>query len=252
MKGTRLDAILPRGYRGPFLASLVLTLLIGAPPAMAQARNENGLTRQDVKEVQSEVGQSESFEIASGKEPLARIMAATTKAMLADTKAYDDALAAAEVAKLVSMDGLTPASAVLDRCDGITALADRAEAMGKRYPDYIAIARKQGEVEVAASRMQRGEVDAYVEGLAEQQPGFEQRWAATSKFTREAGGLCAVLARRHWRLNASGVLEMEEPDLAEAQHLLQSVQEVAQQMVALEQARRETAEQQVRKLLARR
>ena len=72
------------------------------------------------------------------------------------------------------------------------------------------------------------------------------------KLAHEAGALCTVLARRHWQVDSSGTMEIAEPDLNEAQHLLESLQQVTQQIVTLEQARRARAEQRIDQLPASR
>lgn len=246
------DAITRRSRRKQLLAGFAMALLIGTQPTLAQAPKDASVTRQDLTEAKSTLAKGEPMDAGALEKPLMRILATTSSAMLADSKYFDAALEVAEVAQLVSLEGITPASPILDHCDRIVALKEHADAIGKRYPDYIAIARKQGEAEVAANRLQPGEVDAYLEGMTEQRPGFEQRWATAGKLTQEAGALCTVLARRHWRIDSAGLLDIDDPDRAEVEHLLESLQEVGQLAIALDEAAAANLDQQMRKLPASR
>jgi hypothetical protein len=248
MRNILSRAVSPQ-YRSPrFLTALAAAFIMGAPHALAQAPEKPSVTRDGLQEVKSAADARKPIDVGAIQQPLVRMTAAMTNAAVADTKAYDEELEAAEVEKLVSLEGLTPSSPVLDHCDRISALVERANEIGKRYATYVALARKQGEIEVAAHQLQPIEVTGFLDGMAEQRTDFEQRWAATGQFAREAAALCTVLARRHWSVGASGVLEIEDPDLAEAQRLVNSVQQAGQRLLALDQARNEEAERQMAKL----
>ena len=227
---------------------VVASCLMIAPQAIAQAPANTGVTRQDMQVVKSAADARKSVDVAAIQQPLMRITAAMTNAAVADTKAYDEELDATGVEKILTLEGLTPNSPVLDRCDKISSMVDRANAIGGRYADYVALARKQGEIEVAAHQLQPVELAGFLDGMAEKRPEFEQRWAATAGFARETAALCTVLARRHWRVGPSGVLEIDEPDLTEAQRLIESIQQAAQHLVSLDQARNEEVKQQMQKL----
>ncbi|HWI86510.1 MAG TPA: hypothetical protein VNT42_09340 [Sphingomonas sp.] len=248
MRNIVFGAVLPRDRRPRFLMSVAASFLIVAPHAIAQAPTNAGPTRQDMQVVKSAADARKSIDVAAIQQPLMRITAAMTNAAVADTRAYDAELDATGVEKILTLEGLTPGSPVLDHCDKISFMVERANAMGGRYADYIALARKQGEIEIAAHQLQPIELAGFLDGMAKQRTGFEQRWAATAGLAREAAALCTVLARRHWRVGPSDVLEIEEPDLTEAQRLTESVQQAAQHLVALDQARNEEAKQQMEKL----
>ena len=227
---------------------MAAAVLMVAPPAFAQAPTKATLTRQDVQEIKLAVDAREAIDVSAIQQPLMRITAAMTNAAAADAKAYDEELEAAGVEKLATLEGLTPSSPVLDHCDRVSALVERANGIGKRYADYVALARKQGEIEIAAHQLRPIELSGFLDGLAEHRPDFEQRWAATGALAHEAAALCMVLARRHWSVGPSDILEIEEPDLAEAQRLIESLQQAGQRLLALDEARDEEAKRQMEKL----
>jgi len=248
VKSDRSHASRAYNFRIGTLASLISALVAGASPTRAEGPKENVVTRQEMNQFKASIDGRKPIDASASDQPLMRMLAATTNAVLADNNAFEEESAAAEADKLISLEGLTPTSPVLDHCDRVAALTPRAEAIGKRYPEYIAGGRKQGEIEVAAKRMQPGEVDAFAEAMALQQPSFEQGWALTGKLMHDAAALCTILARRHWQVDTSGTLEIAKPDLTEAQHLLESLQQVAQQLAELEQTRRARAEQRISQL----
>jgi hypothetical protein len=252
MESSRSRVSRPFSCRSGVLAGLITVLVAGASPTRAEGPKENILTRQEVNQVKAAIDQRKSIDASGSDQPLMRMVAALTNAALADNNAYEEEAAAAGVDTLVSLEGITPTSPVLDHCDRVTALTARADAIAQRYPEYIAIGRKQGEMEVAAKRMQPGEVDAFAEAMAEQSSGFQLGWTLAGKLAHEAGALCTVLARRHWQVDSSGTMEIAEPDLTEAQHLLESLQQVVPQIVTLEQTRRARAEKRISRLPVRR
>jgi hypothetical protein len=221
MKVIRTLAATPAHWRALILSSLAALACAGLAPAAAQ---ESGVSQEKVK-------------------PLLRVMAASDAAVQADEKAFHDEFEATEISKLMALKGVTPASPILDNCDRISALADRADAIGKRYPDYLAIGRKQGEAEVAAAQLGPADVDAYMKNMAGQQARHEQGWALTGKMTREVAALCTVLARRHWRIGSAGQIEVDDPDKAELINLLESVQADGQQLAVLEQERQRVVDE---------
>ena len=224
MKVIRVFAASPANRHSMILACLCAIACAGLSTAALGAASGDRLTNEKAK-------------------PLLRMMAASGAAMAADEKAFGEEFVATEIAKLMALNGVTPTSPILDHCDRIAALADRADVIGKRYPDYLAIARKQGEAEVTANQLPPGDVDAYMEGMAGQQTSHEQRWALTGKMTRGANAICAVLARRHWQIGSTGQIEMDDADKAEVIHLLESVQEDWQQFAVLEQERQKVIDE---------
>jgi len=229
------------------LIGLTAAFLMVAP-ASAQSATKAGMAREGAEQVKSEADAGKLIDTATIPQPMMRMIAAMTNAAVADNQAYDEALEAVGVEKLVTLEGLTPSSDVLDHCDRISTLAQRADAMGKRFDDYVALARKQGEIEVAAHNIQPIELSGFLDGTADGRASVEQRWAANAAFAHEAAGLCVVLARRHWSLSPSNVLEMEEPDLTEAQRRIEGLQQAVQRVLALEEAQKEEAKKQIEKL----
>jgi hypothetical protein len=230
------------------LIGLTAAFLVVTPQASAQSAAKTSVTREDAEQIKSAADAGKPVDTGTIQQPMMRMIAAMTNAAVADNQAYEAALEAAGVEKLVSLEDLTPSSDVLDHCDRISALAQRAGAMGKRFDDYVALARKQGEIEVAAHNIQPIELSGFLDGTTDGRASFEQRWAASATFAHEAAGLCTVLARRHWSLSPSNVLEIEEPDLTEAQRRIESLQQAAQRVLALEEARNEEATKQTEKL----
>ena len=248
MRNILTGAARARHRQARLLIVLTAAFLMVAPKASAQSDTKASVTREGAEQVKSAADAGKPIDTATIQQPMARMIAAMTNAAVADNQAYDEALEATGIEKLVTLEGLTPSSDVLDHCDRISTLAQRADAMGKRFDDYVALARKQGEIEVAAHNIQPIELSGFLDGTVDGRASFEQRWAASATFAREAAGLCTILARRHWSLSPSNVLEIEEPDLTEAQRRIESLQLAAQRVLALEEARNEEAKKQTEKL----
>jgi hypothetical protein len=227
---------------------LTSAFLVVAPNASAQPAAQPSVTREGVEQVKSAADARKPIDMGRIQQPIARMMAAMTNAAVADSQAFDETLEAAGIEKIITLEGLTPSSEVLDHCDRIGTAALAADIMGKRFDDYVALARKQGEIEVAAHHIQPIELSEFLDGTAGGRASFEQRWAASAALAHEAAGLCMVLARRHWSLSPSNVLEIEEPDLTEAQRRIESLQQAVQRVLAVEEARNEEAKKQMEKL----
>jgi len=248
MRNILAGAARARHRHARFLIGLMSAFLMVAPHASAQPAARPSVTREDLEQVKSAADARKPIDTGRIQQPIARMMAAMTNAAVADSQAFDETLEAAGIEKLITLEDLTPSSEVLDHCDRIATAAVAADVMGKRFDDYVALARKQGEIEVAAHHIQPIELSGFLDGTADGRASFEQRWAASAAFAHEAAGLCIVLARRHWSLSPSNVLEIEEPDLSEAQRRIESLQQATQRVLALEEARNEEAKKQTEKL----
>jgi hypothetical protein len=218
--------------------------------AFAETGKASDIDRQSLQSVKNRLEQGKSISVTDAQSPLMRMLAASTQAMLAESKPYTEALNLTPIDKLIALEDITPRSPVLDHCDTFAALADRADEIGAHYSNYIAAAHRQGEIEVAANRLEAGEIEAFVDGMNDGRPRFEETWRTTGAFVRDAGALCTLLSHRRWRLNKAGQLEMTDPDeLAQLQALAVRIQEDAQHYLELQKAAADTFDEETQKLV---
>jgi len=248
MAEVRTKGISTRYHRARTIMAVLMTASLAGVPASAAVTNP-ATTRQDLEQIKSAAQQGKPVPVEALQEPMARVMAKVTNVVMADTKAFADEYRAAGVVKVIEFDGLTPTSPLLDHCDRMSALAARADAISKRYPDYIAVLRREAQTEVDAHHLTAQDVVDSVAGFSESRPTFERRWAMLGRLTHDAGALCAVLARRHWRTDSAGEPDIQDPtDAAEVGRLGLSLQDEMTQLAEIEKTGRAGAEQEARKL----
>lgn len=170
--------------------------------------------------------------------PLARMTSLTINMTLADAKSFDTDSKAAGLEQLLSFEGITRSSPLLDHCDRIAALTARAGEMEGRFPAYVAAGRKEGEAAVAAGTLDQASVDGYVDGAAKGKASFERQWTLVGQIATEAAGLCRLLARRHWRRGADGKILFPPAELNEAQPRLARIQKASAEIEQIRAAAR--------------
>jgi hypothetical protein len=245
-------AILPRDHRARVLMSALMIASLAGFPASAEMTANQAATHQDLEQIKSAAQQGRPVPIEAVRNPMARVSAKMTNVVVADTKAFGDEYRAAGVDALIDFDRLTPTSPILDHCDRISALTARADAMSKRFPDYVALLRKEAQAEADARHLTPQEVVDFVAGFSEGRPAFERRWTMIGRVTHDVGALCTVLARRHWQTGSTGELEMQDPtDAAEVGRLGLILQDEMTQLAEIEKTSKAGAEQEARKLEAR-
>ena len=234
------------------MIAVVVAVSTTSLPASAAVTTNPTTAQQDLAKIRSATQQGKPIPTEALQEPMARVMAKVTNAVAADTRAFGAEYRAAGIDEVIDFDGITPTSPLLDHCDRMGALAARADAVSKRYPDYIALLRREAQVEVDAHHLTPQDVVDSAAGFSEARPTFEQRWTLLGRLTHDVGALCTVLARRHWRTGSTGELEIQDPtDAAEVGRLGLSLQDEMSQLAEIEKTGKAAAEEEARKLETR-
>jgi hypothetical protein len=233
------ETAISRGRKGCLLAA------IGAAGFLATASEAQAPSKQFMEAV-TEMTAGREIRADANSEPMVRILAAASNPVIADTRAFQEELAASGFLQIFTMEQLTPASPVLDHCDRISALGERAVAIGRKYPTYVAAARRQGEIEVASHNLTPSDVAGFIDGFAEKQTGFERMMQIYAAMAPDDASLCEVLAKRHWKVAADGETQFtDDGDRTQAVALATKLQGHLDEM----NARREAAQTEVQKNL---
>lgn len=203
-----------RGTGRPWrIAPLAILLLAGCQKSRAVEED----AQQTVNQLKraAEAGKQMTVDPSAG--PMTRLSAIVGNMILADTKGFSAAASEAGMAQLISLEGLTVRSPVLDHCERIDALGPRAKALAGRYPVYLETVRAEGGKLVAQGELPQAEVDGMIRGMSRSQQAFSRQWTLGGELAGQAGQLCRVLARRNWSNAAGGQVRFDnESDLAEA------------------------------------
>ena len=197
------------------IAPLAALLLTGCQKHKAMDED----AQQTVNQIKGAMATGPGAHIEPGADagPMARLTAVVGNMILADTNAFSAASTEAGLAQVISLQGLTTGSPVLDHCDRIDALGPRARALAARYPVYLAAVRAEGGKLVAAGELPQAELDGMIQGMTGQQQAFNRQWTLGGELANQAGQLCRILARRHWTSTAGGGVQFtDRTDLADA------------------------------------
>jgi len=222
----------------------VVALAIVSCLASASGARVTGMSLQQAL---SAAAAGQEIRADANSEPLVRVAAASTNLVLAETNGFTQEMGASGFKQILTTEKLTPKSPVLDHCDRIAALGPRATAWGKRYPAYIAAARKQGEIEMGQHRLTSAELAGFVEGFAGQQSGFERMTQIYGAMASDDATLCEIFARRRWEVTSANVIQFtNEEDKQQALSLFAKLQQRIDEMAALHKG----AQAQVKKDLS--
>jgi hypothetical protein len=180
--------------------------------------------------------------------PLTRMGAMSVNRIMADAKAFDAESKAAGLQQLLSFDGITYSSPLLDHCDRIAALTVHAGQIESSFPAYIAASRKEGDAAVAAGTLTQDALDGFIEGAAKSRAGFERQWTLVGQITTDATGLCRLLARRHWRRGADGKILFPTAELHEAQPILARIDKAGAEVEQIRGAARDNVQSDMAKM----
>lgn len=196
------------------IASLLSTAIRMGGRDAALASEAMDVTNQVQAMVESGKGPADvKFKAGSG--PMSRMMAAMLNPQLADGAAFEKEMQAAGLVQVVSFEGLTRNSPVLDRCDGLDSLAARAGYYRSRWPRHMAAAFAVGQDAVRAGEMSSEAMRGFEEGVRKSSPNTDRQWELSQLSATEAAAICRVLARRNWDKPGNVVLFRNNADLAE-------------------------------------
>jgi hypothetical protein len=196
-------------------------------------------------------GPGAKIEAGADAGPMTRLTAVVGNMILADTNDFSAASSEAGLAQVISLEGLTPDSPVLDHCERLDALGPRSRTIAARYPAYIDAARSEGAKLAAAKELPQAEVDAMIRGMSNQQQAFNRQWTLGGELAVQAGQLCRILSRRHWQNTGSAVRFTDEADLADATAVRSRLEPVMNEINALGIAARAKSAEAIRTLEAR-
>jgi hypothetical protein len=183
--------------------------------------------------------------------PFARMSASTANMMLANSRAFTAEATASGVPAVIALEGLNLDSPVLDHCDRIAALADRAAKIGASFPQYVIRARAEGSAAVAKGELSQRGVDGFVRGLEGARPRFERQWVLLGQSATDGAAVCRVLARRHWKKGPSGnILFTDQGDVREANLHLDRIRKADAELTAIQSANTRAAQKDLEKLRA--
>ena len=206
------------------VGSLVVIAIAALLSTAIRMGRPDAALRADALEVSKQVqaiadsGKSAAdIKLEAGSGPMSRMMAAMLNPMMADAAAFEKEMHAAGLVQVVSFEGLTRKSPVLDNCDGLDRLADRARHYRSRWPDHLAAARAVGEQAVRAGEMPADALKGFEEGARESSPNTDRQWELNQLSATEGAAICRVLARRNWDKPGNAVEFRNNADLAELQ-----------------------------------
>lgn len=157
------------------------------------------------------------FDAGPNAGPMTRLTAAAAQPVLADARVLNRAQDEAALNQLITLEGLTRDSPVLDHCDRAEAIAPLARSIATHYPASIAAARAEGETLIAEGKIDRPSLDGFVTGLRSAQAGYQQQMGLLARLAEGAADMCRILARRRWSRGDDGrVLFDNDADMREA------------------------------------
>ncbi len=224
-----------RGWKIGSLTAIFLTMALASLSRIGQAHEiEKAEAGAIAAQFRAMAQTGDLQDVKAGTSPLSQISAVMVNGVLADQRAFARSADALGLNSMISFEGLTRQSPVLGRCESFFGLADQAHNVGARVPTHIAEARATGE---RLSVPQRS-LDAFVRGAKEGAPDIQREWDLNAEIVREAQGICAILAHRHWRREGAKVIITDDRELAEANRHLSRITALQNEVKALAAAGR--------------
>jgi len=234
-----------RAVAGWKIASLVILILVGllvgviriGQQSIARDDDETMVLSAQLKALAAKDPASATFEAGADAGPITRLTAAMAEPILADARRLAAAQKAAGLDQLLSLEGVTQSSPMLDHCDQVAALAPMTSANVARFPVYLAAVRKEGDAIVAAGQASRGNVDSFIRGLTASQEKFVRQGTLATRIAEGGAELCRILARRNWTRGPDGRINFtNNDDLAAAQAVQTQLEPVLAEFNANRQA----------------
>ncbi|WP_420136830.1 hypothetical protein [Sphingomonas sp.] len=233
------------------IGSFVLLALLGTLAPLARlgagdmaVQADANATAGQFAAAMKEKGAAQPIRVDENASPFARLGAGTANRMLADSRAFNAEAEASGAPAVVALKGLDLDAPVLDHCDRIAALADRAATLGASFPQYVLRARADGNAAVAKGEISQRELDGFIEGFQEARPGFERQWKLLGQSATDGAALCHVLARRHWKKDPSGdILFTDQGDVREANLILDRIRKTNAEVTAIQDVHAKKAQE---------
>ncbi len=224
--GVCYAATIKRAATGWKIASLLILLLVGLFIGVIKI-GQQGIARDDeeakvlsarLKDLAAKDPASATFEPGADAGPMTRLTAAMAEPILADARRLAAAQKAAGLDQLLSLEGVTQSSPLLDHCEQVAALVPMTTSTTARFPTYVEKARQAGDAIVAAGQASRHNVDSFIRGLASGQEKYVHQGTLAAQIAEGGAELCRILARRNWTRGDDGRINFtDNGDLAAAQ-----------------------------------
>jgi hypothetical protein len=205
------------------------------------SREDAATVARQINDAVKNADHPDDIKIAAGTGAGSRMNAAVMGAMIADRKAFEAETIRSGLRQIITVNGLTKGSPVLDHCGNIDALVARTDYYGGRLPAFQAAADAIGNKAVQDGEIDHSAVAAFDRGMAGSRSDFERSWLLTGQIAAEAGDLCRLLAKRHWVLQGGKLLITNQDDLTLANAYLSRINQInadlqAMRRTALDQA----------------
>ena len=139
--------------------------------------------------------------------PFSRMIAVLSNALLAEQREFEKRAEAAGYTQILTLQGISPRSPTLSRCDRFDSLAVDTQAIGSRYPQQIASARAIGE----AAGVSEHDLDEFVAGATGSD--YVHKWRLTGEAVTVVGEMCRFLATREWQSRDGEILFADDEDV---------------------------------------
>ena len=226
------------------LIAFILFAGVGTLAAIGAQRNAMGEDAAETIRMTEQLTRSDdplSERLEGGKGTFSKMTAAALNSTLEDFKRFQEEFDAAGVEQVLALEGLTHNSPVLDRCDGVAGIAQRAEYYESRLPMHLAAAEAVGRRAVAAGTFPAEGVEGFLSGARTAHAGQRRQWELQAEVAREAGAICKILAARKWR-NSAGTLELRDAaQIAAVNAHLGRVEAHLKELTAIQEAARKAA-----------
>jgi hypothetical protein len=170
--------------------------------------------QQAAKAIKSGKGAAD-IKFNAGSGVMSRMMAKMINPLLADSAAYERDAKAQGLYQVVTFEGLTKASPVLDHCERLDAFGPRARAVGSRVKDHLADARAIGEEAVRSGELPREAMRGWEAGVAAAGSDTKavRQWELLGRIADDAAAMCRILGLRKWDKPGNTVLFRKAADL---------------------------------------
>jgi len=234
------------------IGALVTFFIVGTLAGLAKLGNANRAAERDfagqMEQVMNAAGTAHP-RASEGTTPLTKMSATMVNASIADAEAFDREATAAGIWQVISFEGLTKASPVLDHCDRVSGLADRTRYYQSRIATHLDAARAVGQAGVDSGELPQGVVDDFIAGARNAQRARSQ-WHILGDMSAEAGGLCRLLAGRKWT-SSGGMVRFRSPqELAAANARLDRIKQLQAELQRMRDESRANVQAQIDKTRA--
>lgn len=236
-------------------ASLITLFVVGALSGLVKIGNARAQFASDAKGVANEMQQMMNApegsmpQLSEGSSPLSRMSAVMVNGIANDFAAFDKESESAGLVQIISFEGLTKSSPVLDHCDRVSGLSARARYFEGRLPGHIEAAQKIGRDAVSNGTASQSLIDDFIGGARDNRNPYTQ-WQLLASISEEAGALCDQLAQRRWVKDGDMIRFMSDVDLRNANARLERIKQIEIKMEQIRAKAKADAEVAIEKMRA--